>query len=125
MTYSCSDFTDTILNALHIVVPEDARDDPRAQAILALVEIGRLRDDAEKRKVVWVLHISHKHGDSYWVYNGEEEAKGRLVGWASEWWEKEIPDKPIPDDDAELILEYFPAADEQWTIEQTDLNPAD
>lgn len=39
MTYSCSDFTDSVLDALKIVVPEDAYDDPSAQADLALAAI--------------------------------------------------------------------------------------
>lgn len=43
MTYSCTDFTDTILDALGIVVPEEAMDDPSAQADLALGAISALR----------------------------------------------------------------------------------
>ncbi|WP_024516988.1 hypothetical protein [Bradyrhizobium sp. Tv2a-2] len=43
MTYSCTDFTDSILSALNIVVPEDAYDQPDKQADLALAEIDRLQ----------------------------------------------------------------------------------
>jgi hypothetical protein len=43
MTYSCSDFTDDILDKLGIVVPEADRDNPAAQAGLALAEIIRLQ----------------------------------------------------------------------------------
>jgi hypothetical protein len=43
MSYSCSDFTDTILDALGIDVPEEDYDNPSAQADLALAEIERLR----------------------------------------------------------------------------------
>lgn len=43
MTYSCSDFTDTILDALGIQVPEEDSDSPSAQADLALAEIARLQ----------------------------------------------------------------------------------
>jgi hypothetical protein len=42
MSYSCSDFTDSILDALNIEVPEDDKDNPSAQADLALAEIQRL-----------------------------------------------------------------------------------
>ena len=45
MTYSCSDFTDDVLAALEIAVPEEAREDPAAQAKLALAAIARLRTD--------------------------------------------------------------------------------
>lgn len=43
MTYSCSDFTDTVLDALGVVVPPEDQDDPSAQADLALAAIGRLK----------------------------------------------------------------------------------
>lgn len=45
MTYSCTDFVDTILDALKIVVPEEAQDDPSAQADLASAAIEGLKDD--------------------------------------------------------------------------------
>jgi hypothetical protein len=44
MSYSCVDFTDSILVALGILnVPEEARDAPDMQADLALAEIRRLQ----------------------------------------------------------------------------------
>lgn len=43
MTYSCSDFTDDILNALGVNVPDEWADEPGEQANLALGEIERLR----------------------------------------------------------------------------------
>ena len=44
MTYSCSDFTDSILDALGIVVPESALDSPSDQADLALARITVMQD---------------------------------------------------------------------------------
>ena len=44
MTYSCSDFTDSILDALGIVVPESALDSPSDQADLALACITVMQD---------------------------------------------------------------------------------
>ncbi|MBR0998793.1 hypothetical protein ABIF65_003724 [Bradyrhizobium japonicum] len=43
MTYSCSDFTDSILDALKIEVPDESNDSPSDQADLALSEIERLQ----------------------------------------------------------------------------------
>ena len=43
MAYSCSDFTDDILNELSIVVPEDDHDNPAAQAQMAINVIQDLR----------------------------------------------------------------------------------
>ena len=49
MTYSCSDFVDTILDALDIQLPTDALDDPSAQADLALAAIERLRNPGRRK----------------------------------------------------------------------------
>jgi hypothetical protein len=43
MAYSCTDFVDSILCALCVEVPENDRDNPEAQADLALAEIARLQ----------------------------------------------------------------------------------
>jgi hypothetical protein len=44
MTYSCTDFADTILDALKIDLEPDEYDDPSAQADKALGVIKRLKD---------------------------------------------------------------------------------
>ena len=46
MTYSCTDFVDTILDALNIKVPDEDSDNPSAQADLALAAIDKLRTNA-------------------------------------------------------------------------------
>ncbi len=46
MSYSCTDFTDSILDALGIDVPEESWDSPSDQADLALAEIQRLQKAA-------------------------------------------------------------------------------
>ncbi|MGY3482255.1 hypothetical protein ACVW1C_000138 [Bradyrhizobium sp. USDA 4011] len=43
MTYTCTDFTDSILDALNVDVPDEDSDSPSAQADLALAEIERLQ----------------------------------------------------------------------------------
>ncbi len=43
MSYSCSDFTDSILEALGVTVPDDDADNPSAQADLALAAIAKLQ----------------------------------------------------------------------------------
>lgn len=52
MTYSCTDFTDSILDALGIVVPEDDYDNPSAQADLALAAIAKLQGNETRLKAV-------------------------------------------------------------------------
>lgn len=43
MTYSCSDFTDDIINSLNLVIPDESDDNPSDQADLAMAEIERLQ----------------------------------------------------------------------------------
>jgi hypothetical protein len=43
MTYSCTDFTDAVLEALGVDVPQESEDSPSDQADLALAEIERLK----------------------------------------------------------------------------------
>jgi hypothetical protein len=47
MTYSVCDFVDSILDALGIQTTDENRDDPAAQANLALAEIARLQQRAQ------------------------------------------------------------------------------
>ena len=62
MTYSCSDFTDDILDTLNIKIPDALNDDPRAQAGMAIDEIRRLQALAnENNRVVRVLDASTSH----------------------------------------------------------------
>ena len=69
MTYSCTDFTDSILDALDIVVPDEAQDHPDMQADLAIAEIERLQALEEPRNLeavyggTWGQHPTHTPDD--------------------------------------------------------------
>jgi hypothetical protein len=64
MTYSCSDFTDSILEALDIDVPDESADSPSDQADLALEEIDRLhRVQAALKQLVADVHEI----EGYWT----------------------------------------------------------
>ncbi|MCK1577823.1 hypothetical protein IVB09_41275 [Bradyrhizobium sp. 174] len=43
MTYSCTDFTDDIIGALDVTIPDSADDSPSDQADICMAEIGRLQ----------------------------------------------------------------------------------
>jgi len=43
MSYSCTDFCDTVLDALNAPIPEGFCDNPSAQADIAIAEIDRLQ----------------------------------------------------------------------------------
>lgn len=69
MSYSCTDFTDSILNALGIEVPQELWDNPEGQAQLAIAEINRLQALEEPRKLAeanggtWGEHHTHTPAD--------------------------------------------------------------
>ena len=56
---------------------------------------------------VTILRITHKHGVNYYVHLTREAARQELVKWVKEWWPKELPDEPIPEDEQEMIDVYF------------------
>lgn len=55
MSYSCTDFTDDILDALGIVVPDESLECPDDQAALALAEINRMKQLIEDRSPIAVI----------------------------------------------------------------------
>lgn len=56
MAYSCSDFTDSIIEALGITIPDESNDSPEDQAALAVAEIERLqRAEHEARSALAAL----------------------------------------------------------------------
>lgn len=81
MSFSCVDFTDEVLSALEVEVPEQNLDDPAGQCALALAEIKRLQDLEAARQLaddnggIWGEHPLHKVAD--WqleVANGDTRA---------------------------------------------------
>jgi hypothetical protein len=83
MSYSCVDFTDSILNGLNIIVPEEHWDNPEGQAELALAEIKRLQDLEASRKLAdqnggtWGEHHTYKPAD----WRLEVEARDTRSGY--------------------------------------------
>lgn len=82
---------------------------------------------------LFILHISHKAGDSTWVFDDEEKAQAFLANWARPWWNRDGPRDPLtnlpldmPEDDGEVVEAYFDSKrscmDEYWSIEPATLN---
>ncbi len=36
---------------------------------------------------VWVLHVSHRHGDNYGAFTSLEAARNALHAYVSDWWD--------------------------------------
>jgi hypothetical protein len=51
MGYSCTDFTDDIIEALGVNIPDEDNDNPSAQADQCLEEIGRLQSLEASRQL--------------------------------------------------------------------------
>jgi hypothetical protein len=73
---------------------------------------------------VWVLHISHKHGDSFWVFSSLELARRKAELWAKQWWEETGQDLPPDLAGEDLVEAYFEkvAERESYVIEEAALD---
>ena len=61
---------------------------------------------------VYVLHISHRHGDDIHVHTTDTSANIDLARYCEEWWEKEVLDEegnplPMPSEPGDVISIYF------------------
>ena len=77
-----------------------------------------------KQEQVWVLHISHKHGDSFFAYRQRKSALNYLAQWARKWWhEAGVPGSYADLSDSYLIIVYFDhvAGRESYNVKLVDL----
>lgn len=104
MTYSCSDFTDSILDVLGITVPEEARDQPDVQADLTIAEITRLQlleepiKLAERNGGTWGEHQTYTPADWRLAVENHDTRSG-YWGWVLAQIEREKSDggEELPD----------------------------
>jgi hypothetical protein len=71
---------------------------------------------------VWIVHISHKHGHDYGVYDSLEAADAAAYRYVAEWWDETGPGNyegvEIPDDPVLAVQQYFEDHYNEWlTIE--------
>lgn len=65
-------------------------------------------------QTIWITHISHKHGDTYFANATPEGANAAKIAWARKWWDREMRDAPMPDgDDDTVATAYFDAMSER------------
>lgn len=50
---------------------------------------------------IWLLHITHKHGDNYSAHASREGAEAAMESYCREWWEE----GPVPTEN--LVERYF------------------
>jgi hypothetical protein len=60
MSYSCSDFTDSIIDALRVEIPDESNDSPSDQADICLAKIDRLQS-ALKRIADYEYRADRRH----------------------------------------------------------------
>jgi hypothetical protein len=73
---------------------------------------------------VWVLHVSHKHGDNLSVFTSQERARRAIEAWAADNWEQETGE-PLPDLTGEDLVEaYFEKVSdrESYRIEEATID---
>lgn len=80
--------------------------------------------------IVWVLFISHRHGEDVSLFATEELARKALIAWATDWWDTEVRDKwkgpeevfgDPPEDDDKMVQAYFDVVEDEWYLLQEKL----
>lgn len=63
---------------------------------------------------LWILHITHRHGDDLMAFKSKEGADRALSDYVKEWWAQEIGSKvAMPSDVDEMITQYFELVGEE------------
>jgi hypothetical protein len=74
-------------------------------------------DPLELGHVVWVLSISHRHGEDISVYQTDTGANAALAAYCAEWWDNECSRNGVyrtrPADIDQLISQYFDGTDDE------------
>jgi hypothetical protein len=75
---------------------------------------------------VWVLTVIHKHGYDVSAHTTQEGAHGALASYVGDWWDQEMSEELIPDDDGEAIDRYFAKMSdaESYSIDECELEGA-
>jgi hypothetical protein len=66
--------------------------------------------------VVWVLSISHRHGEDISVHQTDKGANAALAAYCAEYWDEcdqNGEDHDKPDDIDDLITQYFDGTDNE------------
>lgn len=72
---------------------------------------------------IWILSISHRHGEDITPYVTKKAADDALDAYVKEWWLNEVGNEPLPADREDMRQQYFNAAeDELADITEHDLN---
>jgi hypothetical protein len=71
---------------------------------------------ANARESVWVLVISHRHGNDITVHRTKEEADGALYLYCVQWWDEYMVNangsvKKMPKNPDVVVERYFEAAE--------------
>jgi hypothetical protein len=72
MGYSCSDFVDSVLDALGIELPDEAMDDPAWQARLTVARICLMADVLSKCRTLLSDEGRVKSGATLWLKQAQE-----------------------------------------------------
>lgn len=121
MTYSCSDFADTIIDALGVVCDDDMRDSPSDQADACLAEIARLKNAVRQQRqplLHSLVYDFYGYGPVTYLFTSEELANQALAKIVRARWDKKCPDEPCPEEDAEMLDLYAEGGHgETWEID--------
>lgn len=63
---------------------------------------------------VFVATYEHRHGRDISVFKTREGAEAWAISLATEYWEAELGQRPMPADGSDLADEYFHLVDDEY-----------
>lgn len=71
---------------------------------------------------IHVALIEHKYGSAIYAAKTYEGLMKLVYEYVREWWNHEIPNQPMPEDEKEAIDTYFEKVENEWlTTDETEL----
>jgi len=70
---------------------------------------------------IYIATIEHKHGANQYAAKSESALLNAIDEYVREWWDQELPGKPMPKDMHNRRDDYFMAAGEDLTWDSTEL----
>ena len=58
--------------------------------------------------------VEHKHGSNLHLATTAEGLERQLFAYVESWWRDEMDDKPMPDDEAQAIRDYFDTVEDEY-----------
>lgn len=60
--------------------------------------------------------VNLETGTNVYPHTTEEGARHSVAGFCRDWWETELGDEPMPENESDLISQYFESVEGEWAV---------